>query len=245
MIDGDFKCLIFLPCWRTFYIWIKGAINLFWQMKLCSTTLFPLPFYWDLTWKRKKADEEMMMNHSSCGTAQIRHDLHFHAIIRLSWCFQITFRTTLILSPQTPAWVESNHENGNSSGSFSLAFLDLEWHLAYNILGLRGHFGDFIIQPLSVTGCKAYGMKWADLLSLVQIKIWNIIFSCDVPTVMRVLEKNCCLVRAESSQSINAKGKSVSLPFTMIIGMIMYFNLFKHQPLQKKAWICCRRELVK
>lgn len=145
MIDSDFKCLVFLPCWRAFYIRIKGTINLFWQMKLCSTTLPPPPlppppFYWDLTWKRKKPDEEMMMNHSSCGTAQIRHDLHFHAIIRLSWRFQITFRTTLILSPQTPAGRGINHENGNSSSSFCLAFLGLEWHLAYNILGSRGHF---------------------------------------------------------------------------------------------------------
>lgn len=166
-----------------------------------------------------------MMNHSSCGTAQIRPDLHFHAIIRLSWRFQITFRTTLILSPQTPARRESNHEDGNSSSSFCLAFLGLEWQLAYNTLDLRGHFGGFIIEPLSIPGCKAYGLKEVGWLSLVQIKFWNIVFSCDVPAVMHVLEKHCCLVRTRSLQSINAEGKSASLHLTMITGMIMYFNV--------------------
>lgn len=122
MTDGDFKGLIFLSHRRVFYIWIKGAINLFWQMKLGSTTLslLPSPFLLRSHLERKKKpDEEIMMNHSSCGTAQIRHNLHFHVIIRLSLCFQITFRATLNLSLQTPAWGESNHENGNRSGSFS------------------------------------------------------------------------------------------------------------------------------
>lgn len=96
----------------------------------------------------------------------------------------------------------------------------------YHILDLRGHFGDFVIQPLSTPGCKAHGLKWADLLSLVQIKFWNIIFSCAVPTVMHVLEEHCCLVTVQSSQSINAEENSVSLPLTMITGMIMYFIFF-------------------
>lgn len=152
----------------------------------------------------------MMMNHSSCGTAQIRLDLHFHAIIRLSWRFQITFRTTLILSPQTPAERGSNYENGNSHSSFCLAFLGLEWHLAYNNLDLRGHFGGFIIQPLSIPGRKACRLKGADLLSLVQIKFWNIVFSCDVPTVVHVLGEHCCLVRAVIT--VNKCQRKISIP---------------------------------
>ena len=186
-----------------------------------------------------------MMNHSSCGIAQIRHDLHFHEIIPPSWCFQITFRTTLILPPPTSAGRESNHENGNSSGSFWLSFLGLEWHLAYNILDLRGHFGGFILWPLSIPGSKPSGLKRDDFLSLVQMKFWNIVFYCDVPTVVHVLEEHCCLVLAQISQSINNVVKSVSLPLTMITGMIMYFNFFKHQRIQRRVWIYYRRELVK
>lgn len=45
MIDGDLKCLIFLPCWRMFHIRIKGAINLSWQLKLCSTTTSSFFFF--------------------------------------------------------------------------------------------------------------------------------------------------------------------------------------------------------
>lgn len=117
--------------------------------------------------KKQPPNEEMIMNHSNCGTAQIKHHLNFHVIIRLSWRFQITFRTALILSPQTPAQGQSNHENGNSSGSFCLAFLGLEWHLVHTILDLSSHFDDCIIQPLSAPGHKAYSLKQADLLRLV------------------------------------------------------------------------------
>lgn len=63
VIDGDFECLIFLPCWRAFYIQIRGAINLFWQMKLCSTTLPHPPLFLlrSHLGKKKKTNQEKQM----------------------------------------------------------------------------------------------------------------------------------------------------------------------------------------
>lgn len=177
MIAGDFKCLIFPSCWRASYIWIKEAINLCWQMKLCSTTLNPL-FLLRSHLGKKKTDEEMMMNHSSCGTVPIRYNLHFHVIICLSWHFQIFFRTTLILSPQAPAWTESNYKNGNSSGSFCLAFLGLRWYQLCNILGLSGYFSVIIIQSLSMSSCKDYGLKRSDCPAWCRLSSATSFFWC-------------------------------------------------------------------
>lgn len=166
MIDGNFKCLIFPSCWRASYIWIKEAIN------LCSATLAPpFFFYWDLTWRRKKADEEMMMNHSSCGTAPIKCNLHFHAIIRLSWCFQITFRTTLILSPQTSKCRESNHENSNSTSNFCLAF----WRPRMASSSTAKAW-EVTVLSLSYNLCSLQDVKIVVWHFLVHIKFWNIIF---------------------------------------------------------------------
>lgn len=164
MIDDNFKCLIFPSCWRASYIWIKEAIN------LCSATLTPL-FLLRSHLEEKKTDEEMMMNHSSCGTAPIKCNLHFHVIIRLSWCFQITFRTTLILSPQTSKCRESNHENSNSTGNFCLAFWG-PWMAPSSTA--KAWEGTLLSLPYNL--CSLQDVKTVVWHFLVHIKFWNTIF---------------------------------------------------------------------